>query len=204
MIEAKSSLSSILDAVDNLNDSTVLDVFAREGDWESSVLASKCKTFEGWDINHLYVDNLRKNIPTCSAHCRDSIKFFKTTKDYTKFNILNIDNGLNCYGDNRQYCEHFDILPHINDFITDDSYVIFNVCRAPFNYNQFPDWEARRNEFYNVDDSSLLSTSFLLNFYKEFFASHQLKVSNTTIHCREYHKGVDYLYHFCFKLSKNG
>ena len=202
MIEAKNSLATILDTIDNVSTYSVLDVFAREGDWESNILASKCKTFEGWDINPIFVNKLRENIPTCNAHCRDSIEFFKTVENYTEFNILNIDNGLNCYGSKRQYCEHFDILPHISNFITNNSYVIFNVCRAPFNYNQFPDWKSRRNKFYNIDDSSYISLDFLINFYKEFFKSLGLKVNNISTHCREYHRDVDYLYHFCFNLIK--
>ncbi|MDC0527066.1 hypothetical protein OAO35_03875, partial [Euryarchaeota archaeon] len=139
----------ILSKVPNLSQCETLDVFAREGDWQSYELVTKVKSIEAWEIEPKFIENLKKNLPNAKVFCRDSIKFINTS-EYTKFDLLIIDNGLNCYGQNKEYCEHFDFIHNIGNVLKDKSFVIFNVVLSPFNYEKFPKWVTRRNIFYGL------------------------------------------------------
>tara|TARA_R110001583_G_scaffold90811_1_gene232810 strand:+ start:8969 stop:9559 length:591 start_codon:yes stop_codon:yes gene_type:complete len=191
----------ILNKVPNLKECETLDIFAREGDWQSYKLSSKVKSIEAWDINPKFIDKLKLNLPNAKVYCRDSIEFINNN-DYTKFDILVIDNGLNCYGDDNKYCEHFDFIHNIKNVLKNECFVIFNVVLKPFNYENFPEWISRRNEFYNIKDSSNLSKSFIEKFYKNLFKSLGFNTVNYYTICREHHNGNDYLYYVGIELKK--
>ena len=191
----------ILNKVPNLNKCETLDIFAREGDWQSHKLVSKVKSIEAWDIEPKFIENLKKNLPNSKVHCRDSIQFINTT-NYDKFDLLVIDNGLNCYGENNKYCEHFDFIYNVGNVLKDKCFVIFNVVLKPFNYEQYPQWALRRNKFYNVKDASKLSRSFIEIFYKQLFKSIGFNTVNYYTICREYHNEDDYLYYVGMELKK--
>ena len=191
----------ILNKVPNLSECKTLDIFAREGDWQSYELISKVKSIEAWDIEPEFIENLKKNLPNAKVHCRDSIQFINTT-DYDKFDLLVIDNGLNCYGENNKYCEHFDFIHNVGNVLKDKCFVIFNVVLKPFNYGKSPQWALRRNKFYNVEDASKLSRSFIEVFYKQLFKSIGFNTVNYYTTCREYHNEDDYLYYVGMELKK--
>mgnify|MGYP003112174029 CR=1 FL=1 len=191
----------ILNKVPNLSECKTLDIFAREGDWQSHELVSKVKSIEAWDIEPKFMKELEKNLPDAKIYCRDSIKFINTT-DYDKFDLLVVDNGLNCYGKDREYCEHFDLIHNIGNVVKDKCFIIFNVVLMPFNYEDYPDWIERRNKFYEVEDASHLSKSFVRKFYKKLFDSIGFKTVNYHTVCREYHNDVDYLYYVGIELEK--
>jgi hypothetical protein len=195
----KESFNNILDKAGDLSNYSVLDIFAREGDWQSYRLNGKVKSLEAWEINEEFIPNLKKNLPDASVYCRDSIQFINNN-DYNKFNLLVIDNGLNCYGANKEYCEHFDFINNIKNVVTQNSFVIFNVCRKPFNYSNYPEWIKRRNEFYQLEDSSELTLEFIESFYKELFNKSGFQVSEYYTECREYHNDIDYLYYIGVRL----
>ena len=110
--DTSKSFSDILNKVPNLNECDALDIFAREGNWISNELLGKVKSLEAWEIEPKFIEKLKLNLPNSKVYCRDSIKFINTTK-YNKFNLLIIDNGLNCYGKNNEFCEHFDFIYNI-------------------------------------------------------------------------------------------
>lgn len=191
----------ILDRVPNLEKCDTLDIFAREGDWQSHELSSKVNSIEAWDIEPKFIKKLKSTLPNATVHCRDSIKFINTT-NYTKFDLLVVDNGLNCYGPEGQYCEHFDFIHNVGNVLKDKCFIIFNVVTRPFNYDKFPNWVNRRNEFYKLDNTSLLDASFVKKFYSDLFNSIGFDIVNYYTICREYHKDNDYLYYVGIELSK--
>jgi hypothetical protein len=192
----------ILEKIQNLENCETLDVFAREGDWQSYKLVSKVKSIEAWEIEEKFIHNLRKNLPEAIVHCRDSIKFINSATNYKKFDLIIIDNGLNCYGEDLKYCEHFDFIKNLYKFFNEKCFVVFNVVLKPFNYEKFPEWNDRRNSFYDVMNSSALDKNFIENFYKDLFKSVGYKTKNYYSICRETHEGVDYLYYVGMELEK--
>ena len=202
MKQAQQSIERLLININNIEIYNALDIFAREGNWQSFLINSKVASFEAWEINADYIDKLKLNLPSASVYCRDSIQFIRNASDYKKFNLLVIDNGLNCYGYENEYCEHFDVLPYIDNIIEDNCFVIFNVARKPFNYDDNHTWKNRRNEFYKVEDASDLSIKFLTEFYTKFFNSMGYDVESMYTSCRELHNDDDYLYHFGVQLKR--
>ena len=147
------------------------------------------------------MEGLKKNLPDAKIHCRDSIEFINTT-DYNKFDLLVIDNGLNCYGEDGKYCEHFDLIHSIGNVVKDKCFIIFNVVLMPFNYENYPDWNKRRNDFYKMQDTSKLSKTFIENFYRKLFSLIGFETVNYHTICREYHNDIDYLYYVGIELEK--
>jgi len=191
----------ILTKVPNLNECDALDIFAREGDWQSYELDSKVKSIEAWDIEPNFIKKLKETLPNATVHCRDSIEFINTT-DYTKFDLLVVDNGLNCYGKDNQYCEHFDFIHNVGNVLKDKSFIIFNVVLKPFNYSNFKNWSDRRNKFYGLQETSELSKAFVKHFYINLFHDVGFKTINYHTICREYHNDVDYLYYIGMELER--
>lgn len=191
----------ILNKIPNLDQCETLDIFAREGDWQSYELVSKIKSIEAWDIEPNFIKNLKINLPNAKVYCRNSIEFINNN-DYTKFDLVVVDNGLNCYGENDKYCEHFDFIHNIGNVLKDKCFVIFNVVLKPFNYENYPQWALRRNEFYNIKNTSKLSKSFIEAFYRNLFKSIGFDTVNYYTICREYHNEDDYLYYVGMELKK--
>ncbi len=196
----KESFDNILSIAGDLTDYSALDIFAREGDWQSFRLNNKVKSLEAWEINEEFIPNLKKNLPDAKVICQDSIQFINNN-DYNKFDLLIVDNGLNCYGPNRMYCEHFDFIHNIKNVVWQDSFIIFNICRKPFNYSNYPDWINRRNKFYQVEDSSDLSLEFFETFYKKLFNDMGFQVTEYYTECREYYNDIDYLYYVGIRIA---
>jgi len=196
------NFKKLLDKVNLNSEVYCLDIFSREGDWQSFELIKNFKNFEAWDINKKSLEVLKKNYPNVKVKCKDSIEYINSNKKELT-NLLVIDNSLNCYGQNQEFCEHFDFIENIGNILFDESYVIFNVCIKPFNLNKFKNWEKRRNNFYNINDSSNLDIDFLDNFYVKLFNRKNLIVLNKYILVKEYVNNIDYLYYFMFKLKKN-
>tara|TARA_R100001015_G_C4543503_1_gene106970 strand:+ start:115 stop:741 length:627 start_codon:yes stop_codon:yes gene_type:complete len=198
------SLGNIFSNINNLSSKNVLDIFAREGDWQTKFLVDKVKSIEGWEINEEFVTNLKNNFPTIKAVLRNSIEYIKNTDEINtnKFDIVVVDNGMNCYGVNDVYCEHFDFIHDIHKFFNDEVYLILNVAKSPFNYNNFPNWIKRREKFYGINSTENISLEFLMDFYKNIFLKNNFKCKNLYVEPRELHKDNLYLYHFCFKLER--
>jgi 16S rRNA G966 N2-methylase RsmD len=195
------NFENILNYIPKLETCEVLDIFAREGSWQTHQLVGKVKSIEAWEIEEKFIENLRKNIPNAKVFCRDSIKFINNSKEYNKFDLLVIDNGLNCYGDSKQYCEHFDVIKSVHKILKNNCFVIFNVVTNPFNYKENQAWSKRRNDFYNVDDASNLSQDFVEKFYKNLFLEMGFHTKNYISFCRELHDEVEYLHYVGMELS---
>ena len=189
----------ILDKVPSLKDCDVLDIFAREGDWQSFNMNGKVKSLEAWEINNKFIPKLKDNLPFAKVVCRDSISFINSKPNYKKFDLIVIDNGLNCYGNG--YCEHFDFLENVRYFLKPSSFIIFNVVLHPFNYESNKKWQNRRNKFYGISDCSNLSSLFFKNYYTTYFENLGFNVNEYYTICREYYNDIDYLYYVGMKLE---
>ena len=200
----KKSLNSILNNIDDIENKKSLDIFAREGDWQTKIFIDMVNYNESWEINSTFVENFKLNYPTYKIICRDSIKYINESNEneVDKFDIVIVDNGLNCYGSDNQYCEHFDVIDNIYKFFNNNVFVILNVVSSPFNYEKCLEWKNAREIFYESKNTDNLSIEFLTDFYKNKFFNMGYKSKNLYIEPREMYDNKVYLYYFAFDLIK--
>lgn len=175
---------------------TGLDFFAREGDWQTVVYACRVGAIEAWEINPEFLPGLKKNLPDATIRIVDSYEYGRSCKE--RFDFVVLDNPQAAFGENAEYCEHFEALPIALNLLRPNGFLIFNMNRAPFNFDAHPDWKKRRNDFYGVADTSSLSVDeFLLPFYRQLFESHGLD----TISCFSEPRNQEYLAYAVFRLK---
>ncbi|MFN8255475.1 MAG: hypothetical protein U0W24_07290 [Bacteroidales bacterium] len=178
-----------------------LEVFAREGDWQTFVYSGKVKSLTAWEINREFEAGLRRNLPKAKVEIVDSVEKLKNYIN-GKFGFIVIDNPQNTFGKNNEYCEHFDILPNINNVIEKEALVIFNVNSEPFDLENYPIWKKRREEFYKITDTSKLSLFFLMNFYRNYFDKEGFDTGFIFSIFREECKPLSYLHYIVIWLIK--
>lgn len=186
----------------NLTAMRALEVFAREGDWQTVVYASKVKSLTAWEVDVRFGEGLRRNLPNAEIKITDSIQEISQREHFGRYDFIVVDNPQNCYGDQRQYCEHFDVIPAVCRLFDQGGILIFNINKQPFNFKSFPDWQKRRTDFYGLADTSLLSIDWLVKFYKKLLADFGWQ----TVFCYNVSRGDfehnDYLYYLVFCLKK--
>ena len=173
-----------------------LDFFAREGDWQTVVYASRIGALEAWEINLEFLPALRKNLPGATIRIVNSYDYGRTCPNRYDFVVL--DNPQAIFGANAEYCEHFEALSIALNLLRPNGYLIFNMNWAPFNFDAHPEWKKRRNAFYGVADTANLSIDqFLLPFYRRFFTSYGVD----TVECFSEPRNQEYLAYAVFKLE---
>lgn len=178
-----------------------LEMFARAGDWHTSAYANEVKFLEVWEVNKEWVTDLKRNLPNATVKILDSVQTIQTSNDLPKFDLIVIDNPMNLYGPvidgMSKYCEHFDVIEKIPKIVDDEAILIFNINKKPVNYELWPLWKKRREQFYGTHNTDNLSIDFLFTFYKKLF----LKLGFDTL----FHIAVnrhEYLDYFAYKIKK--
>ena len=168
MIKICKKLTSDLNI--DLSEMRALDFYAREGDWQTSVLSDYVKDIDAWEVGKQFEENLIKNLPDhAKIRIGDSFKLSSEKQYKNKFDIVVFDNPAGCYGE-KPYCEHFEALELVPRLIKKEGgIVIFNIKANPFNYDNFPQWKQRRESYYELSDASNLDISDLNDFYKNKF-----------------------------------
>jgi len=147
---------------------TALEFFARKGNWHILSYSKKVKSITAWEIDFKFSNDLRANLPDSSIRIGDSFKLAREAQYANSFNFMVFDNPQGVFGD---YCEHFECLNLVPILISNNGgVIIFNINRAPFNYDKESIWAKRRNKYYDLDDASILDAKFLLDFYKYKFS----------------------------------
>jgi len=164
-----------------------LEVFAREGDWQCSAYANKCKSLECWEIDPKFKAGLHKNLPKAKIKIVDSIK--QIDKCRSRYDFIVVDNPQNIYG---KYCEHFEVIPKIAKLLTKNGVIVFNVNIKPFGDN--PKWMKRRQKFYGLKNVNHLCLGWLELFYWDLFYQ-----SGYFFQSGRAYKRNDYLYYLIYK-----
>jgi len=152
-----------------LDDKVALDFFAREGDWQTQHYANKVKKIYAWEINSEHEKSLKYNLPE-NADISIGNSFVLAKQKINFFDIIVIDNPQGCFGENAMYCEHFEALETSLKLLKEEGgLLVFNVKTQPFDYEDKLDWQKKRNDFYQLSDSSYLAKDFVFNFYENFF-----------------------------------
>ena len=182
-----------------------IELFGRDGTWQTKIFANKVKTIEIWEINSSWKHKLKKHFPNSIIKIQDSINVIREEENLPKFGLILIDNPMNTFGNtikNDMYCEHFDVLDNIDKISQSETIVIFNVNRKPFDYVKHPLWNERRNKFYKKTDTSNMELNFLLNFYEEKFNSLGFLTLFKENIVRVLFNGDNMTYYFAYKLKK--
>jgi len=179
----------------NIGRLKALEFFARKGNWHTLSYSDKVSSISAWEIDSKFENDLIKNIPYSSIRIGNSFELAKESKYSNSFDLIVFDNPQGIYG---EYCEHFECLNLTPDLmIKKGGLVIFNINKAPFNYNKESMWAKKRNKYYNVIDASTLDVDFLLDFYQKKFKSLGFK----TIFSFETQRNKEYLSYLVFNLT---
>jgi hypothetical protein len=179
-----------------------VDIFAREGDWQTAAYAPFIGSVEAWEIDPSFITALQNNLPYARVRCVDSYEEMKKTEHAHKYQFVVIDNPQNCFGVNREHCEHFDVFPVVFNMFSDHGYCIFNLNRQPFGFEKFPDWQQKRIGFYGREDVSYIPLPFFEDFYIKLFTQHGFKVLSCRLESRGDYEHQDYLHYICLEWSR--
>jgi hypothetical protein len=154
-----------------LGDKTVLDFFAREGDWQTKYIAERVEKIYAWEMNKNFEEQLRLNLPL-DAEITMGNSFLLAREAEAMFDIVIFDNPQGCYGNSQEYCEHFEALPLLPNLLKEaGGLVIANIKTEPFNYEDKTLWQQKRQAFYGSDNTARLSEQFVTDFYRKYFES---------------------------------
>jgi 16S rRNA G966 N2-methylase RsmD len=195
-------ISKLEDKKINLINYNTIELFGRDGSWQTQLFANKVKNIEVWEINEEFKEKLKENLPNSKIKIIDSIKTLKEKETFQSFDLILIDNPNNTYGPDGEYCEHFDILKNIIKLFDKKAIIVFNVNRKPFNYFKFPEWKDRREKFYENKNTDEMSIKQLLIFYEKYFEKMGLKTIFSINVIRVLFEEIDTNHYFAFLLTK--
>lgn len=173
-----------------------LELFAGTGEIYTASLAKHCSKLYGYDINLAKKQDFLTNIPNGEFICLDVIKNLnESLLKSEEINIISIDNPLGFFGENKEYCEHFDFINQLYKLIQKKSILAFNIVKKPYNYQQNERWNIKRQSFYNKKFVEL-DLDYAKRFYVESLQKQGIKVFDSQIICRELDNELDYFYMF--------
>jgi len=153
----------------NPGDLHALEVFGREGDWQTQYYARDVSTLDVWEINPEYETALRQNLPDAELKITDSYEEMRNTS--RRYNLIVVDNQFSFSG---EHCEHFDFFPDIFRICMDLTILVLRVIlevddsflRAyPYVFNDRQ--LAQRGSFYKTNHPEKLSFGEMIGVYKD-------------------------------------
>lgn len=168
----------------DLGSCRALEFFAREGDWHTMTYACRVAELDAWEIDPNREAALRKNLPHAHIRIGDSFELAAQREFAAQFDLIVYDNPQMFFGYLDQYCEHFEALGTLLNLMKAQGVVVFNVNMKPFDYNKWPRWQAKRNQFYECWDTQKLTQKFIMGFYKRYFERLGLRVRHAFLEPR--------------------
>lgn len=206
--KTKESLHKLFNSsnIKDINSMSCLDMFGKDGYHQTDFFYEKCKNITVNEINSDYIEILKNKFPNASVNCLDSVEEISSMKMNEKiYDLIIIDAPLMLYCDNK-YCEHFDVLPHIDKLFKDECYILINVITHPYNVDDEENYNFLqvRKKYYDVivNEKNILSLTMINDFYVKKFKEYSLKADIVGINCREIIDDIEYLHHVLIKLSK--
>lgn len=132
-----------------------LEVFGRQGLWKTIEYAHRCDYLEFYEIHSAHADLARRVLPPDRSVivAADSVAAVRNgTLRRSDYSFVLIDSFPQCFGDN--YCECFDLFPHLFDRLADRSVLVINAFMTiPDGSDSDPRLLERRCEFYGLPDA---------------------------------------------------
>lgn len=174
-----------------------LEFFARTGEWQTTAYASKVAQLDAWEIDYEFEEELRRNLPGANISIGDSFLLARDPKVRSHYDLIVLDNPQGSYGPDDVYTEHFQALPLVLPMLKDPGLVIFNINRAPFDFEQHPQWRKRREAWYGINTTDNIPIDFLLEHYRRYFRAQGYE----TGFCFNEPRNADYLEYLVYSLT---
>ena len=192
----KQILSQFNQDLFQVNQSSVLDIFAGDGSYCSYLLGNKAKSIDCISINQDNLDNISKIIPKATTILGDSFQVIKNLNK--RYDIVFCDNAQGIMPNGKT--EYFDLLEDIPYCLNPGGYFIHNVNILPYNYNLNSTWGKLRNKFYGKDSSNL-SLDFVKDFHINKMSALGLNLEYVKLFPREKFNSKIYLYFILYKFN---
>jgi hypothetical protein len=128
-----------------LSTAKALEVFGRKGDWHTVYYAPMVSSLEVWEMDSNFYSDLCRNLPNATVKITDSFSEVRYTT--SKWDFIVIDNPQGVFGEG-QYCEHFELFPHLFRIVKPSSVIVININLEPYDLHKNPSWLQRRQRFY--------------------------------------------------------
>lgn len=152
----------------NIKKLDALEVFGRDGNWVTIYYADKVRSLEVWEIDPQYENKLRQNFPRADIVITDSFKKIQTTTK--QYSFIVVDNPMSNFG---EYCEHFELFPHIFRIVATEAILFLNVipfldpeAKAQYPYVFNEDQLQRRRRFYFTEHPENIPISEMIEAYQ--------------------------------------
>jgi hypothetical protein len=143
-----------------------LEPFGKCGIMKTLEYVHLCSSLEFFEIDEHYAGEAKRILPPSIVEVRveDSIKAIQTgtlrRKDY---NFVILDCPLEAFGPpgNPMYCENFDVIPKVFDYLADHGTVVLNAMLdgwIEMHHPLTPEHERRRREFFGVPSGPIVPT----------------------------------------------
>jgi hypothetical protein len=156
-----------------------LEFGAKDGAGHAPVLVPHVRTYEAWEIDPANADLLQKNLASAKVVIGDGFELAKLRSiDKVGYDLIVFDCPQGVFGKDGQYCDHMEALELVNSLLKDKGLVIFNVKLKPYDYDNHPKWQQRRNAYYQMTDTAALTLEFAETFYSLLFQKMGMSVQN--------------------------
>lgn len=178
-----------------------IELFCGDGSIYTLALAKYIDAMLGIDINENKGKELIRKSNKFTFVCADAIEYTKNSI-YETYDLISIDNPLCVFG---KYCEHFDILPYIHNFVHPfkKSLLAFDIVHTPYDKDSLKniEWINRRNKYYNITNATL-ELNYAIDFYTKLLNNQGLRVTEIQYVCREKYFLNDYFYMIVCVIEK--
>ena len=174
-----------------------IELFAGGGSWVTETIMSEIPSLVLVEIETENVRKLQERFPESLVLCGDSINDFEAYAEIVgNSGVVALDNPSAIFGNEGEYCEHFEVLPLVLDSqLRARQCVIFNVNIRPFAMSMHPGWLERRATFYGPHHDWQLAE--FINFYVNLGR----KFGKSVVEIVPIPRRGSFLYFFCMLLE---
>jgi hypothetical protein len=134
-----------------------LELFGADGSRHTLDYCPLVRSLEIWELNEKYLPGLRRNFPGALIKITDSFKEIRVTTN--TYDLLVADPPCQIIGENREYCEHFELMTKLLFLVARPSAIIvLSVVPEPLRHSPAADkhptyveYLERRRAFYGTD-----------------------------------------------------